>query len=70
MGLSPAILKPGQSECFIIGRELDGATIGFCFEEEEAKHIVLGLNVLDAFITGDTAAQKQFLATFEKLKKQ
>jgi hypothetical protein len=70
MGMGPKLLVPGAQECWIIGRELDGATIGFCFEEEEAKHIVLSLNLLDAFMTGDTAAQREFLALFERMKKQ
>lgn len=64
------LMKLHGKQAFIIGREDDGATVAFCFEEEEAKHICLGLNLLDAYITGNSAEQKTILAQFERLKKQ
>lgn len=66
----PAVLQANGQRCFLIGREEDGHTVAFTFEENEAMHICFGLNLIDAMLTGDTAAQKAIMSAMEKLKKQ
>lgn len=69
-GMPQTAAALGGKRTFLIGRDDDGHVTAFCFEEDEAKHICLGLNLLDAFVTGDTDAQKAFLQQFERMKKQ
>ena len=62
------VLPPGPVKAWQIGREDDGTIAGFAFEENEAKHICLALNLVDAYISGDTSAQREMLQALGKLR--
>lgn len=51
-----------------IGREDNGTYIGFAFSENAAKHICLALNLVDAYIGGDTSAQTDLLKQLQRLR--
>jgi hypothetical protein len=64
------VLPPGAmiEKAWTIGRDDDGVIIGFAFEEEQAKHICLALNLVDAYIGGDTTSQRDILKALERFR--
>ena len=60
--------NPVNESSFMIGREEDGRIIGFAFNENDAMMICLGLNLADAQVSGDKAAQLALLREIEKLQ--
>lgn len=53
---------------YMIGRTDDQSIIGWTFEEERAKHIVLALNLVDAYITHDTESEREIIKALGKMR--
>jgi len=60
--------NPVNPHAFMIGNEDTGHTVGFAFEENDAKHICLALNVVHAQITGNRKYELELMRELEKLK--
>jgi hypothetical protein len=60
--------NPVNPHAWVIGREDTGRTVGFAFEENDAKHICLGLNVVHAQVTGNREYELELMRELEKLK--
>jgi len=64
-----AVMTARGSRCYLIGREEDGVTVAFTFEENHAAQMCFGLNILDALAKGDSNEVSTIMKQFEKLKK-
>jgi hypothetical protein len=51
-----------------IGCTETGRFLAFAFTEDEAKHICLALNLVDAYIGGNTSDQSELLKALQKLR--
>jgi hypothetical protein len=60
--------NPVNGLAWDIGTEDNGRYIGFAFSENDAKHICLALNLVDAYIGGNTSDQNELLKALQKLR--
>lgn len=59
---------PANRNVWTIGREDDGVMIGFATSENDAKHICLALNLVEAQINGFDTETIALLKSLEKLR--
>ena len=59
---------PSGRPIYMIGRADDGELIGWSFDEERAKHIMLALNLVNAYISHDTKEEREILVALNKLR--
>lgn len=57
-----------NGRCWLIGREDDGEIAAWSWNEIQAKHVCLALNVVDSYLGGDAVANRELLAALSKMR--